>query len=137
MQEEQIVQSLARKLPKAEVPVQGYPQQSATSEEDEDEESVYEPIDNMLLKQQLLEYFELPKWTNHSPEIQQQISEIAEWAIGQHDNPNLVDILQTIRDHENMLGSRFNENRLSKLHNFVKIRQQMNLLAKKEQLMYA
>lgn len=130
-----IAAQLAEKLTKTEPVPDAYP----ADKPEADPDALHDPqvqIDATVAKAQLMEFFDIPGWARTSPEVQQRIGAILEWARSESQTGEMADILRVINDQMTVMGLRFKEERLQKLVQFIRIRQQRRLLEERERALY-
>lgn len=84
----------------------------------------------------LLDYFGISSIDRHSPEADNYLTKIMEWARDEAGSSEYTDILRVISDTERTLGIRFKEGRLTTLFRLVTIRHARNQLAEQERALY-
>jgi len=136
--EEQIRAQLSAALDKLE---RAEAEKNAPVEYDEPESAPNEtPLDPIRAKFELYEFFDVPAWARNSPEVQGQVEGIIAWASDEakylSENPTLADMLQVINDQLRIMGARSQPDKVRRLWQFTKIRQQRKLLEQKERGLY-
>lgn len=93
-------------------------------------------LDNMVLKQQLLDFLDIPLASRKSPDTSTALESILNWAYNQTGTTEFADILRVINRQEGIMGSRLSGDRLFKLYKYVKINRQMEALTQQEKALY-
>lgn len=94
------------------------------------------PLETVLEKMKLQDYFELPQAVRRSPEVDTQINRIMEWAKDETGSSEYTDLLRVINDQERIMGNKFKDNRLMRLYQFVTINAQRKRLMEQERALY-
>lgn len=79
------------------------------------------PIDNSVLKYDLLSYFDLNVGAMYSGEVQDQVNLVLEWAKENAGEQTIGSVLQAIHHQEQVLGTTLKQDRLYRMYQFVKL----------------
>jgi len=133
--EEEIARRVAQNVPR-----QDEVDSPSVEEQEIDPDGVHNslPLDNISLRYEVMDYFNLGTNIRHSSEVQEQINTIMQWAVDQSGSLKIVDILKTLNLQEAALGTRLKGDRLQRVYRYVRIAQQKRILdAKLEAMTYA
>lgn len=96
------------------------------------------PLDNISLRYELMDYFNVGVGLRHSSETQEQINTIMQWAVDETGSTNISEVLKQLNLQEAALGTRLKGDRLLRVYRYVRIAQQKRVLdAKMEAMIYA
>lgn len=94
------------------------------------------PLETVVEKMKLQDYFELPQGIRRSAEVDTQINRIMEWAKDEAGSSEYTDMLRVINDQERIMGNKYKDNRLMRLFQFVTINAQRKRLMEQERVLY-
>ena len=135
MNEDQIAAELAQRVTAPPLPVETTP---APATEVNEDESFHDnlPLETVMDKMKLQDYFEIPVGSRRSPEVDSQINRIIEWAASEAGSREYTDIVRIINDQERIMGNKLKDNRLTRLYQYVTINQQRKQLIERERALY-
>ena len=134
MEETKIAEKLKENVPKPEFKDNEQPKPQLVEENDGSHNNL--PLENMLLKQQVFDFMDIPVGARTNPETLGAIDTILEWAYKQTGSREFSDMLKVINRQEAIMGSRMRGNRVFDLYKFVKINNQMSALYEQEKALY-
>ena len=79
------------------------------------------PLDNMLLRTQVMDLIDIPYGNRASTETINQVDTITRWAIQTSQSNELHDVLNTIAKQKNSMNSNNMENKLFRMYRYVKL----------------
>jgi len=94
------------------------------------------PLETVVSKMKLEDYFEIPLPARRSAEVEQQLNRIIDWARSETKSSEYSDIMRAISDQERIMGIKLKDNRLIKLYQFVTINSQRKRLMEQERALY-
>lgn len=139
MDETEIAATLAAKLEEAERPETPEPAQPEIPRVPEKQDEAFHdnlPLEDVMGKMQIMDFFEIPQATRRTAEVNDQINRIISWAKDEAKSSDVTEMMRVIREQETMMGSRLKEQRVYKLYQYVKIHEIRKQLAEKERALY-
>jgi len=132
MNEDEIAAKLAAKTePPVPPPAAPEPEKPRENEDTKFHDNL--PLENTILKQQLLDYLKVPIESRHSAQVATWLDTVLNWAANEAGSHELQDILRVVREQEQFTGNTLKPDRLMRLNQFIKIRQARLKLAAQEQ----
>jgi hypothetical protein len=122
MNESQIAKSLAEANIEVETPVI----EDNLQPEIKEVEALHNnlPLDNMVLKQQVMQMMGVPAMQQSSTEIIDMVNYILRWAADNSASNEMIDILETISRQTRMMGIRHKDDKMARLYRYVKLNNQ-------------
>lgn len=123
MQEDQIKQKLAEHLNNQNVNTE----KPGLIEENIPEQPTVEafhdnlPLDNMVLRQQTMEFLNIPVGARTSADTLNQVDSILRWASENSASKEMNDIFSTIHQQVRMMGAQLKENKVQLLYRYVRL----------------
>lgn len=133
MDETQIAQNLAQNTPQS--PPETQPVYPDAEPGDPEALKSGLPIDNLLTRMEVMDYFNVPKMMRSNPDTQAQMDTIIGWA-RENGGQDLNDIFSAISHQEAMMGIRFKEDRLGKLYRYVRLNKERMAVEHKMRTLY-
>lgn len=132
--ETQVAEQLREKLPKPEFRDNEQPKPTPKPENDGSHNNL--PLENMVLKQQMFDFLDIPVAARQDPDTANSIDAILEWAHQQTGSREFGDLLKVINRQEGIMGSRLSADRFARLYKYVKISRQMDSLEEQMRALY-
>lgn len=126
--EKEIAEQLASRMP------HNQPQpETEVSEDTEDLDTSHNnlPLDNMVLRWELADYFNIQPVYRSNPETRQQLDAVISWATEEGQTTELSKILFNIRTQLNRMGDRIGTPSLHRLYGYVKLSNQSKAIEEK------
>jgi hypothetical protein len=130
--ENQIANELADKLPKEEIRDYSYPEPENPDQNFIDKMTPEE----QLTKGKLLDFFNIPVQQRHDIVTENWANEIYAWARDAAGSGEFSDLLRVIHEQETFLGTPLKEDRMKKLYTYIKINKIRKQLADQEKALY-
>lgn len=135
MDESQIEADLKAKLPKPDIPENGW---DGVKPPEKTDQSFLEslPIENSLEKMKLFDYFELSPLDRKAPQASKYLTAVVQWAQKEAGSDDYYEILKVVNEQERVMGNLLKQGRLSNLYKFATIRNQRRQLDIQERVLY-
>lgn len=133
MDEAQRAAQVAQNLPKSEPELN--PQYHEPESNTETVHGV--PLADYVMTNEVMDYFNIGVGPRQSPEVKEQMQAILQFAKQNSETQDLAGILRFLRHTEVILGNSLKQDRVTRLHRYVRIQQQKALLAEREHALYA
>lgn len=93
------------------------------------------PLDNMVLRDQLYDYFDVKTGTRNSAETLNMVNAIMDWA-GQFNMDTLTGVLQVVSVYERSLGKTPTTSRINQMYRYVRIQNQIKDLHTRSKILF-
>jgi hypothetical protein len=137
MNEDEIARKLAEKTNPVPPPPTTTPETPPAEKPEDEKFHDNLPLENSVLKQQLLDYLQVPIESRHSTQVATWLETVLNWAASEAGSHDFVEVVRVIREQEQFAGTYLKPDRLMRLHQFIKIRQaRLKLAAQEQALIY-
>lgn len=137
MNEDQIAQRLSETQPHSEPIPSDYPAPPTDQPEDANSNFIDKLLpEEQLTQSQLLDYLEVPTAHRHTPQVDNYVNTIYQWARDIAGTGDVTQLLRVISEQEGHMGIKLRSDKLYRLAEYVKISKIRQNLAAKERVLY-